>query len=150
MNRGFVAIIAFKCFKGLLFLLVGVATLQIMRLSEMPSAAELARFFGVTPENEIVRRIAAVLSNTTPQKAAGLAAVLLFVGAIFLVEATLLIFRVWWSTYLMIGLTALGLPLEIYEIIRRPASLHRYVLLLINVAILAFLWWRRNEFRAKR
>ena len=51
---------------------------------------------------------------------------------------------------LTITLTALGIPLEIYEIFRRPASVRRYLVLLVNVVILLYLWNRRNEFRGRR
>ena len=47
-----------------------------------------------------------------------------------------------------IVLTALGIPPELIEIARRPASGRRYALLAINVAILVYLWRRRNEFRS--
>jgi len=55
--------------------------------------------------------------------------------------------RVWWATYFTIVLTALGIPPELIEIARRPSSTRRYVLLAINLAILGYLWTRRNEFR---
>ena len=45
-------------------------------------------------------------------------------------------------------LTALGIPPEILEIAKRPGSARRYLLLAINVAILIYLWTRRNEFRS--
>ena len=44
-------------------------------------------------------------------------------------------------------LTALGIPPEILEIVRRPQSARRYVLLAINAAILYYLWRKKDEFR---
>jgi uncharacterized membrane protein (DUF2068 family) len=150
LSGAFVAIIAFKYFKGLLSLLVGVGALRLLGRSEMPSATDVARFFGLAPENLLVHRLAAILGSVTPHKAVAIGAAALFVGAVLLIEATLLVFRIWWSTYLMIGLTSLGLPFEIYEIFREPTKLRRWLVLLINVAILAYLWWRRNEFRSSK
>ena len=51
--------------------------------------------------------------------------------------------------YFTILLTALGLPPEILEIAKRPGSARRYLLLAVNVAILVYLWRRRNDFRSE-
>jgi len=147
MSAGFVAIICFKYLKAAVFLLAGLAALRLARLSSMPTVGELAHFFRVAPEKQIIQSLAALIHEITPGRAIGLGVVSLFVAAVFAAEGTLLAFRVWWSTYFTIGLTALGIPLEIFEIFRRPASLRRYALLAINAAILAYLWRRRNEFR---
>jgi uncharacterized membrane protein (DUF2068 family) len=74
----------------------------------------------------------------------------ILVGLVFAAEGTLLALRIWWATYFTIVLTALGIPLEIMEIARRPDSVRRYLLLAVNVAILVYLWRRRNEFKNAR
>jgi uncharacterized membrane protein (DUF2068 family) len=143
LSGGFLAIIAFKYFKAVVFLLVGIAALSLSRADPFPTAEEVAHFFRSSPENELVRAV----SHLTPGLAVGIGVVSLFVSAVFGTEATLLTARVWWSTYFTITLTALGIPLEIFEIFRRPSGLRRYLLLAVNVAILLYLWRRRNEFR---
>ncbi len=148
MSAGFLAIIAFKYLKALIFVLIGFAAVHLARLSTVPSVHELAHVFRVAPENEIVARLAAVVREITPGQAIGLGVISFFVAAVFTIEATLLLFRLWWSTYFTIVLTALGIPLEIYEILERPRGPRRYALLAINAAILIYLWRRRNEFRS--
>ena len=143
LTAGFLAIIVFKYFKGIVFLLVGIAALRIWRSNSFPSAGDIARFLRSSPENELVRWVSAV----TPAQALGFGLLSLFVGAVFTAEATLLAARVWWSTYFTITLTALGIPLEIFEIIRRPAGIRRYLIFAVNAVILVYLWRRRNEFR---
>jgi uncharacterized membrane protein (DUF2068 family) len=143
LSGGFLAIIAFKYFKAVVFLLVGIAALSLSRADPFPTAEEVARFFRSSPENELVR----AFSHLTPRLVIGIGVVSLFVAAVFGTEATLLTARVWWSTYFTLVLTALGIPLEIFEILRRPSGLRRYLLLAVNVAILLYLWRRRNEFR---
>ena len=147
MSGGFVVIIVFKYFKAAIFLLVGLAALHLARLPATPTIPQLARLFRVSAENELIRRLAAVVAEITPGQAIEFGVVSLFVAAVFATEATLLVSRIWWSTYFTILLTALGVPLEIYEILRRPLGLRRYVLLAANLAILLYLWKRRNEFR---
>jgi uncharacterized membrane protein (DUF2068 family) len=143
LSAGFLAIITFKYFKAVVFLLVAIAALKLSRADPFPTAEDVAHFFRSSPENELIRAI----SRLTPGLAMGIGLLSLFVAAVFGTEATLLTARVWWSTYFTIVLTALGIPFEIFEIFRRPSGFRRYLLLAVNVAILLYLWRRRNEFR---
>ncbi len=143
LSGGFLAIIAFKYFKAVIFLLVAIAALKLSRTDPFPSAQEVAHFFRSSPENELIR----AFSRLTPGLAMGLGYLSLFVSAVFGTEATLLTARVWWSTYFTIVLTALGIPFEIFEIFRRPSGPRRYLVLAVNAAILLYVWRRRNEFR---
>jgi uncharacterized membrane protein (DUF2068 family) len=143
LSGGFLAIIAFKFFKAVLFLLVAIAALTLSRTDPFPTVEQVARFFRSAPENELVR----AFSHLTPGLALGIGFASLFVSAVFGVEASLLTARVWWSTYFTIVLTALGIPLEIFEIFRRPWGFRRYVILAVNLVILLYVWRRRNEFR---
>ena len=147
LTAGFVGIIVFKFLKCAAFLLVGVAALRIARLSGHSQPLEIARAFGVDEGRVTVRHVAAILSAFTPGQvqALGLAAVV--IGLVFAAEGTCLLLRLWWSPYFTILLTAAAVPAEIYEIARRPGSARRYALLAINLAILVYLWKRRNEFR---
>jgi len=143
LSGGFLAIIAFKYFKAVVFLLVAIAAFSLSRADPFPTAEEVARFLRSSPESELVR----AFSRLTPRGVLEIGFVSLFVSAVFGTEATLLTARVWWSTYFTITLTALGIPLEIFEILRRPSGFRRYLLLAVNGAILVYLWRRRNEFR---
>jgi uncharacterized membrane protein (DUF2068 family) len=143
LSGGFFAIIIFKYFKAVVFLLVAIAAVKLSRADPFPTAEDVAHFFRSSPENELIR----AFSRLTPGLAMGIGFLSLFVAAVFGTEATLLTARVWWSTYFTIVLTALGIPFEIFEILRRPLGFRRYLLLAVNVAILLYLWKRRNEFR---
>lgn len=143
LSGGFLAIIIFKYFKAVVFLLVAIAALKLSRADPFPTAEQVAHFFRSSPENELIR----AFDRLTPGLALGIGFASLFVSLVFGIEATLLAARVWWSTYFTIVLTALGIPLEIFEILRRPSGFRRYLLLAVNVAILLYLWRRRNEFR---
>jgi hypothetical protein len=143
LSGGFLAIIIFKYFKAVVFLLVAIAAVKLSRADPFPTAEEVARFFRSSPENELIR----AFSRLTPGWAMGLGLFSLFVSAVFGTEATLLTARVWWSTYFTIVLTALGIPLEIFEIFRKPVALRRYLVLAVNAAILYYVWKRRNDFR---
>jgi uncharacterized membrane protein (DUF2068 family) len=149
MSGGFVAVIVFKILKGMAFVIFGLAALKLSRAPSMPSAVEIAKFLSVSKENELVHRVADVIATVTPRQATAVGVASLVVAIVFWAEGLLLAFQVWWSTYLTILLTALGIPLELYEIFHRPESIRRWVLLGVNTAILIFLWTRRKEFQAK-
>jgi uncharacterized membrane protein (DUF2068 family) len=147
LSGGFVSIILFKYFKAFVFGLFGAAALRLAHLAGISSVTELARFFRVSPERQIIQSLASVIQDLTPGQAIGIGVVSLVVGMIFAAEATLLSLRVWWSTYFTVVLTACGIPPEIYEIAQQPYSVRRYLLLAVNAAILMYVWKRRNEFR---
>ncbi|HSS45719.1 MAG TPA: DUF2127 domain-containing protein [Thermoanaerobaculia bacterium] len=149
MSAGFLAIILFKCLKGTAFLIFAIAALKLSRARAMPSAIQIADYFSVSRENELVHRVTDLIASISPRGATELGFALVLVAAFFFAEAALLAARVWWSTYFTIVLTALGIPLELYEIVHRPHAPRHYALLAINLAILLYLWARRNEFREK-
>jgi uncharacterized membrane protein (DUF2068 family) len=150
LSAGFVWIIVFKFIKGASFLLVGAAALRIAHLPNHSEPLEIARFLGVDEGNKVVRHLASILSALTSRQVQALGAASILIGLVFLAEGTLLAMRIWWATYFTIVLTALGIPLEILEIVKRPDSVRRYLLLAVNVAILVYLWRRRNEFKNAR
>ena len=150
MSAGFVAIILFKIFKGIVFLLFGIAALRLMHSGALPSAREIAHFLAVSPENQVIRKIAEAARGITPIEAHRIAIGALVASAVFFAEAAFLAAEIWWSPYFTIVLTASGIPFEIWEIFHRPAAFRRYLLLAVNVAILLYLWTRRNEFREDR
>jgi len=140
-------VIVFKWLKGLAFVLFGIVALRLARASEMPSAIQIAKFFSISRETELVHRVADILRAVTPRQATAAGLASLLIALVFIAEGALLALRVWWSTFFTIGLTALGIPIELYEIVRHPESIRRYLLLAVNLAILFYLWSKRYEFR---
>ena len=145
LSGGFVWIIVFKYIKAVSFLFLGIVALRLARFPHEP--LRLARWLGVDERKEIVQRTASVLSALSPFQIHAIAVACLVIAVVFAAEGTCLWLRFPWATYFTIGLTALGIPPEVIEITRRPQSVRRYVLLAVNVAILVYLWRRRNEFR---
>jgi uncharacterized membrane protein (DUF2068 family) len=147
LSAGFVAVIVFKYLKAAAFLLVGIVALRIARLPSHSEPMHLARLLQIRTERESVRRLSDLLSHVTPGQVEAAGAASLLIALVFLAEGTLLAMRIWWATYFTITLTALGLPIEIAEIVARPGRVRGYALLAINAAILLYVWTRRNEFR---
>ncbi|MGH9364471.1 MAG: DUF2127 domain-containing protein [Thermoanaerobaculia bacterium] len=147
LTGGFVAVIVFKSLKAVAFLLVGTAVLRFDHVSRRDPSMEFARFFNANPERESVQRLSGFFESITPGQTRAIGAAALAIGSIFAAEASFLVARIWWATYFTIFLTLLGIPLELIEIWRKPLFFRGWIFLVINVAILVFLWRRRNEFR---
>jgi uncharacterized membrane protein (DUF2068 family) len=150
LTPGFIGIIAFKYLKAAAFLLLGLVALRIARLPHHSEPLEIARFLGVTERSRVVQDVSTVLAALTSRQVRVIGVASTLIGLVFAAEGSFLAARIWWATYFTIVLTALGIPPEILEIARRPGSPRRYLLLAVNVAILIYLWRRRNEFRTAR
>lgn len=141
------AVIVFKYLKAAAFLIVGVVVLRFVVVARHDPAMEFARFLNANPERESIRRLSTFFDDITPGQREAIGAASLAIGAVFAAEASFLLARIWWATYFTIFLTLLGIPLELMEIWRKPRFFRGWIFLAINVAILVFLWRRRNEFR---
>ena len=147
LSGGFIAVIVFKYLKAVAFLLVGVAVLRFEHLNVRDPSMEFARFLNANAERESIRRLSQFFEEISPGQGRAIGAAALAIGCIFAAEASFLLARIWWATYFTIFLTLLGIPLELVEIWHRPHQQRGWYFLIINLAILIFLWRRRNEFR---
>jgi uncharacterized membrane protein (DUF2068 family) len=150
LSAGFLAVIVFKYLKAIGFLLLGATVLHVAHLSRRDPTLQLAELLGVNAHRFGIERIQEVFEEFTPGQVQALGYASAFVGLVFVAEGTFLAARIWWATYFTIFLTALGIPVEIREIAKSPHEARGYVLFAINLAILAFVWARRNEFRMER
>jgi uncharacterized membrane protein (DUF2068 family) len=147
LSPGFVGVIVFKYLKAIGFLLLGATVLHIAHLSRKDPTMELAEMLGVNAHRFGVEKIQAFFERFTPGQVQALGLASIVVGVVFGAEGSFLAARIWWATYFTIFLTALGIPVELHEIAERPHDGRGYLLLAINLAILVFVWTRRNEFR---
>jgi len=69
-------------------------------------------------------------------------------GVLEVVEAVGLMLRHRWAEYLVLAATVAFLPLEIDEMLRKPTPL-KALTLVINLAIAAYLIWRKQLFLAR-
>jgi uncharacterized membrane protein (DUF2068 family) len=147
LSAGFLAVIVFKYLKAVGFLLLGATVLHIAHLSRQDPTMEIADMLGVNAHRFGVERIQEFFERFTPGQVQALGLASVFVGAVFGAEGSFLAARIWWATYFTICLTALGIPVELLEIAKRPNEARGYLLLVVNAAILVYVWKRRNEFR---
>jgi uncharacterized membrane protein (DUF2068 family) len=147
LSAGFIWIIAFKCVKATAFLVIGAAALHLARLPRHSGPLEIAHFLGAHTTEIVVQHVSQILDALSSGQIQAIGAASILIALVFAAEGTALALRIPWAPYFTIVLTALGIPAELVEIARRPESYRRYALLAVNVAILVYLWKRRNEFR---
>src|SRR5579871_1176171 len=131
-------IAAFKLFKGLFLLAVGIAVLKLGPAGVAVEVYRWADSFRVDPNNRLLRRLLLWLSVFDEKKLRELSVGTFVYSALFLTEGTGLALRQRWAEYFTIVVTGSFVPLEIYELARRP-TFARGTVLLLNVAAVIYL-----------
>jgi uncharacterized membrane protein (DUF2068 family) len=134
----------FKLIKAALLITVGIAG-----LAEIPS--DLAHrlrhaigWMGISPGHHTLSNLLGKLGSFDGNMARKLAVASLCYAAVFLVEGIGLLSKRRWAEWLTVGVTASFIPIEIYESVRHFGP-GKIAALILNVAILIYLVWRRVE-----
>ncbi|MGA3162745.1 MAG: DUF2127 domain-containing protein [Verrucomicrobiota bacterium] len=139
-----------KIFKGLvlLFTALGIFALAGKDLEELFNQS--MRWIHLDPENRFFSSIGDWLDTVTPSNVRVLASGTFLCGLFLLVLGLGLAFRAKWAIWLAIGESAFFIPIEIFELVRRPESPHHHpvglsIVLAINVIIVWYLYANRNR-----
>jgi uncharacterized membrane protein (DUF2068 family) len=129
---------AFKLFKGLILVAVGIGAIRLLNKDMAMEAYRWANAFRVDTGNYQVQRLLERVSFLDEKKLKELSVGTFFYAALFLTEGTGLVLRKRWAEYFTIITTSTFIPLEIYELIRR-ATLAKGVVLVLNIAVIVYL-----------
>jgi uncharacterized membrane protein (DUF2068 family) len=130
-------IAAFKLLKGALLLVAGLAFLRVVQGNAAEVLGRWAERFHLDPDGRI-----------EPGRFHLIGVGMLFYAALLLTEGIGLMYRKRWAEYFTIVATASFIPLELYELARR-VSAPRLAVLLVNVAIVIYLFVRVRRERAE-
>ncbi len=134
-------IIVYKLLKGLLSITAGIIIGGALAFGFGPQVQAHAARIHEHATRAWALHAAELLSKlTTPRWLRWSAVALELDGAVSLLEAWALREGHAWGPWVVVVITALFLPAEVYELWRHPRP-SRLVLLLANVAILVFLVW---------
>jgi uncharacterized membrane protein (DUF2068 family) len=136
--RGLLLIAAFKLFKGLALLAVGIGALKLLHKDVAAEAERWIEMLRVDPHNHYIHRVLEKLPLLDARKLIELSVGTFFYSALFLTEGIGLALRKRWAEYFTIVSTSLFIPLEIYELAKH-ASFAKGILLLGNAGIVAYL-----------
>jgi uncharacterized membrane protein (DUF2068 family) len=137
-SRGLLLIAAFKLIKGLGLLALGIGALSLLHKDVAAEIAQWLDALRVDPHNHYIQLLLEKLGMVDDRKLKTLSVGTFLYSALFLTEGIGLALRKTWAEYLTIISTASLLPLEVYEIAKRPDAA-RIVVLLANIAIVVYL-----------
>jgi uncharacterized membrane protein (DUF2068 family) len=101
---------------------------------------------GFDPDGHIVSRLLAKATSLPPQRIKDLGIVSFIYAALFLTEGTGLWLLKRWAEWFTVIITGSLIPIEVYEILRRP-SVIKVLATLVNVAVV---WYLIHRIRADR
>ena len=146
-GSGVLAVIGvFKLVKTAVLLTLGVGALVGGHEDVAQVLAHFARWTGAFSGREIVQHLLARLLALDNHTIHRLGVASLVYAVMFAVEGVGLLSRRTWAEWLTVGVTGSLIPLEVYELWRRPGPA-KAAALVLNVVIVAYLVWRRLEAR---
>ena len=137
-SRGLWLIAAFKIFKGLALLAVGIGTLKLLHKDVGAETERWIELLRVDPHNHYIHRVLEKLSILDARKLKELSVGTFFYSALFLTEGIGLALRKRWAEYFTIVSTSLFIPLEVYELAKHVTPA-KGLLVLVNAGIVAYL-----------
>lgn len=135
---GLVLIGSYKLLEAIALFAAGIGLLRYLHRDISTPVLHWIHVLRVDPDNLYIHRILAKVFAVSPKQLKELSAGSFIYAALRLVEGVGLILKKRWAEYLVVIVTAVFIPLEIYELFRRFTAI-RCVLLLANVGIVWYL-----------
>jgi uncharacterized membrane protein (DUF2068 family) len=132
--------------KALFLIAGGFATLKLLRPGMAETVMRWVENFPVMTGHAFLERTTAKLTRLPPRRIEELAIAEFAYAAVFIAEGTGLVLRRVWAEWLTVVVTTSFIPFEVYETFKRMTPI-RVGLLVINIAIVIYLIWRRVESR---
>ncbi|HEY4008791.1 MAG TPA: DUF2127 domain-containing protein [Acidobacteriaceae bacterium] len=148
-RRGLLLIGLFKLSKAALSVALGVGALKLLHRDIASVVLRVTDVLRIDPENRLVGLLLNKAVRLDPTELRRFSLITFTYAALCLVEGTGLMLEKRWAEYFTVTLTALALPWECFEL-HKEFTIPRIVLLLVNLAVFAYLVWllrreRRRE-----
>jgi len=143
-------IIVVKLIKGVLSLLLAFGVYKLAGADLSDYFDRLVHWVHLDPENRFLSDLGDRIDRITPANVRLWATGTFLYSLFALVEGIGLIFRMPWAGWLAIGESAFFIPIEIFELVRRPGVEHHRsivlsVVLILNVIIVWYLYANRKR-----
>jgi uncharacterized membrane protein (DUF2068 family) len=138
-------IIGFKAFKATTLTVVGVALLVTRHADPVDLVVRLALTVHLPLTSLLLDRALTFALGLTVGKQIALGITALGYAVLMGAEGIALYLRKPWARWFTIGATSSLVPIELYEIVREPRPL-RMLILLVNVAVIVYLYRRKELF----
>src|SRR6201996_775131 len=149
-DSGLMLIGLFKLAKAIFFFCVGAGAVHLLHKDVGDEVTRLALRLRFDPESRLVALLLQKADLIDAHRLRQISVGTFGYSALALTEGIGLLLEKGWAEYLTLLLTVSFLPWELYELVRRP-DWFRLSLLLINLAVLAYLVWllRRKNLLGK-
>lgn len=137
-ERGLYLIAAFKIFKALALLAVGIGALKLLHRDSAEIVQHWIDLLRVDPDNRYIHKLIEKIHLMDSRKLKQISAGTFFYSALLMTEGVGLALRKRWAEYFTVFVTGSLIPLEIYELTRK-LDWGRVLILVINVAVMAYL-----------
>jgi len=137
-RKGIWLIAAFKVFKGVLLLAVGIGALSLLHKDAATQVTDWIADLGVDPQNRYIHKLIRKLWTVNDAKLETISVGTFFYAALMLTEGIGLALRKRWAEYFTIFATSSLIPLEVYELFKH-FSLTKIAVIVVNVAIVVYL-----------
>lgn len=138
------AIGVFKLAKAALLLAVGVAAFRLVDTNIEGLLGSWVPRFGLAPGGRYVGRVLVEAAALTPNRIKDVGVGSFIYAALFLTEGIGLWLLKRWAEWMTIVITSSLLPVEIWEIGRRP-NVGKVLVLVINLALVGYLIWQVRQ-----
>ena len=138
-------IIGFKAFKATALTLVGVGLLATRHNDPVDLVLRFALAVHLPLSSALLDRALGFALGLTVGRQIALGITALGYAVLMGAEGVALHFRKPWARWFTIGATSSLIPIELYEIAREPRPL-RILILLVNVAVVVYLYKRKELF----
>ena len=140
----------FKLLKGVVLIVAAISVFHLIHKNLAEEIIHWSARLRIAPGNVLVERLVERVLRVTKKQLIVLGTVLLVYSAMFTVEGIGLLRLRHWAEWMTVITTSGLIPLEIYEIVRRPSWL-KVVATIVNVAIAVYLAVHvRNEMIERR
>ncbi len=139
-------IAVFKFLKAATLVAVGVGAFGLVHKDVAAVAERWIERFGLDPGSHFLNLALAKVAHLSPAQIKKLGLASFIYAALFLAEGTGLWLLKRWGEWLTVIITTSLVPIEIYEIHRHP-SVAKVAVLLINIAVVAYLVYHMREKR---
>jgi uncharacterized membrane protein (DUF2068 family) len=145
---GLMTIAVYHLTKGVLLVALGIGVLHYLHHDLAQAVAHWVDLLRVDPHNHYITWLMERLANVDAHRLKEISAGTFFYAALALCEGTGLALRMRWAEYLVVVTTGSLLPIEVYELFRKP-DVPRAIILAVNVAVVAYLVWVLREGRRR-
>lgn len=148
-SGGLLAIAAYHVLKALALLALGFGELHYLHRNLAHEFAHWIDLLRVDPHNHYITWLMEKVAKVDEHRLKELSVGTFFYAGLFLCEGLGLALRKRWAEYLTTISTSSLLPIEVYQLLIRPGPA-KVAVLVVNVAVVAYLVWVLQATRAKR